>query len=308
MSDTIEYPESTMVVMPTIGKFIVRIKRNNNIRTGKLDYYMILIGTDPKNACVNIRAPHNRDEPMKLAYVTSEVECRLDNITPMKGLATVQMIQLGITIARKLCPKATMMELEDYSHFKCSSPDGVLKMALPAFYFAFHRKTWYEDKFGATLKSPKNREQYECGIMNMDNSEKKPGDFNFGTNALNDILIPLYDECPTWGVFFQRIAKKYKNDKCWIVQPWIDEAMRHIFEGSIYDLRDWELNVTKIPEISYYEIDEAVPQLGGEWNPVLERVIHRPFFYQSFHCTNYKKALRRTRGKRFAIRTRKRRS
>lgn len=311
MSDSVEYPESTMIVMPTIGKFIVRIKRNNNIRTGNLDYYMVLIGTDPKNACVNIRTPYNSAEPMKLAYVTSEVECTLDNITPMKGLATVQMIQLGITIARKLSPKSTMLELEDCSHFTCSSPEGDLKMALPAFYFAFHRKTWYEDKFGATLKSPKNREQYERAVANMDNPSKKPREFNFGTNSLNEILMPLYDECATWGTFFQRIAKKYKNDKCWVVQPWIDEAMRHIFEGSIYDMREWEFNVTKTPEIAYYVIDEPVPQLGGGWNyPVLERVVHRPFFYQAFHYVNYKKALRRTRFmKRSAIRrTRKRRA
>jgi hypothetical protein len=303
-----EYPERTFTVMPTIGKFIVHITKYYNHRSGKLDYYVVMIGNNHRNACVNIRAPYDSDEPMVLSYVTSEVACTLDNITPMKGSATVQMIQLGITIARELAPKSTQLELEDCSNFRCSSPEGdVRKMALPSFYIAFHGKTWYEDKFGAVLKDPDLRAKYEEGIRNLDNPELKPKTFRFLNKDISDLLYDMYDESRTWNEFFSRIEKKYGNKKCWVVQPWVEEAMRHVFGGLIYEMKKWIVELKNVPTISYYELSEATPMLRGGWNDMTtERVMQRTSFYPDFQTMSYKKALRGTRSaKRICVKTRR---
>jgi hypothetical protein len=304
--DDPEYPERTFVVMPTIGKFIIRIHRHNDYRTKKLDYYTIMIGNSPRDPCVTISVPYNSNEPMKLAYVTSEVECTLDNVSPIKGIATIQMIQLGITIARELSPKPITMELEDCSHFNCSTPHGIKKMALPSFYIAFHGKTWYEDKFGAQIKDPIIRQKYNDGILRLDDESAKPDNFRFGNSDIADELYDLYLKSNTWKAFFTNIDKKYKQRKCWVIQPWIEDAMRHIFkDGLIYEMKTWTFPLKNIPIISYYELSESVKHLGGGWkHSTMERIMYRTSFYP-FSIMKYKRFLRQTRSKKHKRGTRK---
>lgn len=298
-----EHAERSFIVMPTIGKFLVHVKKYYHARSGILDYYSVMIGTDPRKACVNIRAPYDSDEPLHLSYVTSEVACTLDNITPMKGLATVQMIQLGITIARELAPKSTHLELEDCSHFPCTSPEGdIRKMPLAPFYIAFHGKTWYEDKFGAVLQNPLQRAEYEVGIRNLDNPASKPKSFRFMNKDIADLLFEMYEISDTWNELFIKIEKRYGNKKCWIVQPWIEEAMSHVFGKPLYEMKKWIIDLRNVPTISYYELDDIAPTLGGGWkNPLNEGITYRTSFYPDFQTIPYKKALRRTR---FARRSR----
>jgi hypothetical protein len=287
MSDH-EYLERSFVVMHSIGKFVVHIKKVFHHRSIKLDYYMVMVGNDPINACVNIRAPFDSDEPLALAYVTSEVACTLDNIMPTKGVVTVQMIQLGITIARELSPRSTYMELDDCSHFMCSTPDGkVRRMALPSFYMAFHGKTWYEDKFGAILKDPVMRTEYEMGIANLDNPESKPAMFRFLNQDITNILSDMYDSCGSWNEFFRKIEKKYGDKKCWAIQPWIETAISHIFGGPI-DMKRWIVDLKSVPKLSYCELNETVPMLGDGWdNPITERVMQRASFYTDLNLMSY---------------------
>ena len=200
-------------VIPTIGKFKITITPTYDFYDKKkINHYVLNVGGN-YDKCVNITIhPENSPKNKELILSWTEVigkECTLDGQI-IKGDSTVQMALLAFTLAKEIAPYAEYITLKDMSYFPCSSPDGKKKISLPPYHIAFYGKTWYEDKFKATMLNTSDYEKYKLCIKSIDNKDLKPSYFNFGNNQIRDILVPLYTEATTWKCFFKLTFSKSK--------------------------------------------------------------------------------------------------
>jgi hypothetical protein len=250
-------------VIPTIGTFNISINEEHDDF-----YYMSVGGAGKQFRCVNISVPKKESNNTAIiSYTESKDGCTIDG-AKIKGDATRQMILLGITIARELSPHITHIDLDDMSHFYCKLPDeGVKKVPLHCFFFAFHGKTWYEEKFNAIIKNEELWRKYEIAKMNMTEPSKKPAAFYFLNDSLNKILQPIFTQSVTWRDFFDRIDIVYGKNKCVIVYPWLREVLStYIFDNYLF-IEGLKLTIAindeNTPMIRYYQVNK---ERGGGRN------------------------------------------
>lgn len=245
-------------IIPTIGQFKITITPEYNPRNkSNILYYILNVGGN-FDKCVNLTL-HPKDSPDSKKIILSwteiiDKECTV-NSQIIKGQATITMLNLAFTIAKQFAPYAEYVLFHDMSYFYCDTPEGNKKISLPPYHIAFHDKTWYEDKFKATMTNEDNYIKYKQYIKNMYKEEILYETFNFGNVHIKEILYPLYIEAKTWKQFFKLINNKYPNNKCILMYPWINNAMNIIFEGNaIYAGQEWKILLSNIPKIHYYEI------------------------------------------------------
>jgi hypothetical protein len=248
-------------VIPTIGQFKVTVTPHYDFYDKtKISFYILNIG-GVSDKCVNITI-HSEDSPRRKEFILSWAEvlgkgCTI-NSQVIRGDSTVQMVQLGFTIAKEIAPYAEYVTLSDMSYFICNTPDGKKKMSLPPFHIAFYDKTWYEDKFGAVMIHDKDYIEYRGYVENLYKEGIMPPDFDFGNMRIRELLYPLYSDSKTWKQFFQLIEKYYKKEKCAMMYPWIHNAMKLIFEGNqAYVGQDWKIVLKSIPMIHYYQVNKS---------------------------------------------------
>lgn len=248
-------------VIPTIGKFKITITPEYDFfDKSKIAFYIINVGGN-YDKCVNLTV-HPEYSPYRDKIILSwaeveDKECTVDSQL-IKGSATITMLNLAFSIAREIAPQAKYISLNDMSYFYCDTPDGKKKVSLPPFNIAFHDKTWYEDKFNATMTNEENYIKYKQYIKNMYKENFMPTTFDFGNNIIKDMLSPLYYQSKTWKDFFNSISKKYSTTKCTLMYPWINNAMNNIFEGNaIYAGHEWTILLNNIPKIYYYQMKET---------------------------------------------------
>jgi hypothetical protein len=256
-------------VIPTIGQFKVSVTPYYNFYDKtQIEYSVLNVGGE-FDKCVNLTF-HAEGSPRSTEAILSWAEvinksCTTDS-QAIKGDATVKMVQLACTILRDIAPYVTWISLSDMSFFMCDTPEGKRKVALPPFHIAFHDKTWYEDKFHATLLDPHDHQRYRECVQAL-HTDPKPGRFEFINDRLTEILSPLYTSSATWKEFFTLIEKHYPRDKCAIVYPWIESALSHVFKenggGDLYVGKDWKIDLKPIPKIHYYEVDPKKKHGGG---------------------------------------------
>lgn len=257
---------SEFYVIPTIGAFKVEVKPQKF--SDKILYTTLSVGGNT-DKCVNLTIyPSSSPDSKKIVLSWTEVidkSCTV-NSQAVKGSKTIEMLNLGFTIAKEIAPYAEFATLNDMSYFNCDTPDGKIKVSLPPYYIAFHNKIWYEDKFKAVMINEEDYKKYKTYIQNMYKENLMPETFNFGNTELNEILYPLYIASKTWKEFFNLIGKQYPNEKCVLMYPWINNAMNIIFEGNqLFVGYEWKINLSNIPKIHYYEVDKIFKQ-GGKYN------------------------------------------
>jgi hypothetical protein len=251
-------------VIPTIGKFKVTVTTTYDVYDkSKVLYYILNIG-GAYNKCVNItirpaESPRNKEIILSWAEVIGKL-CTT-NSQEIKGEATIEMVNLAFTIAQEIAPYAEYATLSDMSFFMCSVPDNgsnskkKIKVSLPPYYIAFHDKTWYEDKFGATMINDEEYKKYRANIENMYKEGLLPDSFYFGNDRLREILYPLYSKARTWKEFFMLIEEAYPKTKCTLMYPWLHNAMSIIFQGIYtYAGSTWKIDLSKIPRVHYYQL------------------------------------------------------
>ncbi len=256
-------------VIPTIGQFKVSVTPYYHFYDKtKIEYSVLNVGGG-FDKCVNITY-HSEDSPRNTEAILSWAEvinksCTTDS-QAIKGDATVKMVQLAFTILQEIAPYVTWISLRDMSFFMCDTPEGKRKVALPPFHIAFHDKTWYEDKFHATLLDPNDHQRYRACVQAL-HTDPKPGRFEFINDRLTELLAPLYTSSATWKEFFTWIEKHYPRDKCALVYPWIESALSHVFKenggGDLYTGKEWKIDLKPIPKIHYYEVDPKKKHSGG---------------------------------------------
>jgi hypothetical protein len=114
--------------------------------------------------CIEMSVIFNNGKPtgVKINNILSEPECGV--LTLMEQDKTEYMIKCALQFIKNFddFKDINTFELDDMSHIYCDIDSvnysktyiprkGKYKLGLPFFYIAYHQKSWYEDKFGATL-------------------------------------------------------------------------------------------------------------------------------------------------------------
>jgi hypothetical protein len=181
------------------------------------------------------------------------------NEKEIKGNKTVQMTDLAFSILRKNYPERnTIVTLLDDSGFTWKGKKNKsYKTNFLKGYLLIHRKTWYEDKFNATMRDPDIYRAYrEKADKNFDDPSKKPAKFNFINDDAKEKLEPLYNNSTTWAEFIDKFINTYNDEKYVLMYDWYRQAIYTIFDGMEIN-QNWQIDISKRPHI------ECKPMSGG---------------------------------------------
>ena len=228
-----------------------------------------MISVGGKNFCAQVVYKGEQGADSELSWLgTEKGGCELDD-RRISGTATVSMVHLAVQYLRADYPTLEKIHLIDSSTYKCRLPDGSLRpISLMKSYFLFYGSTFYESRFGAVPRYDANgiQEKFREG---RSSPSTKPVNFDFNNQDLNRILRPLYDESPTWGEFFRRIAEKYGDKKCAMIYPWYLHALAHICpeEMPVH----WTIDITQFPRIEVTMVGGArrrTRKRTQKWHPL----------------------------------------
>ena len=241
------YPEE-LLVRTDKGSFHLTLSPYRNRDTSTIETYTISIGSKDTK-CIQLTIP-TREMPSTvghLLWVQSDTEYSLEKFCE-KGFAQ-HILSLGCTIARDMNPQLDTLYLDDTSSFTCALPGGAKhKVPMKEFHLAFHRATWYEYYFKATLR--KDHSTYLALKENF--MRAKPPTFSFVHPDLQEELQELYKGTDTWHAFFEQISSRYGKKKCAVVYPWITNAMYSIFDdNNIFDNIKWQISLSTIPLVEF---------------------------------------------------------
>lgn len=221
------------VCKPDFGGFKIKVD-NTNINVGGNNY------------CVNLILRENKTELYWLK--TEEGGSELDD----KIFSQQNMVDVAFSIFRKYYPdRQQVVELLDDSGFNWKDKkDKKYKINFLKCYLLLHRKTWYEDKFNATIADSKIYSEYKIKAENnFDDPGKKPTYFDFRNNEIKSELEPLYNSSNTWGEFIDKLVEKYKENKYRMIYDWYRYAICIIFDGMEIN-QDWKIDISKRPYIN----------------------------------------------------------
>jgi hypothetical protein len=244
------------------GTFRVTISDDNDHDT--MSRRVTKLGTNisigGKNTCVFFSVPVDKNTAYLSNLKTTDGGCEItDKI--ISGKNTVGMVNLGITIIRKIAPHIQYIRLEDMSDFPCKFDNGsVVGISMMLYELAFYQQAYYERRFGAYLLNDTMRKMYEdykSGFL-----EHLPNDFSFNNKDLEDILRPLYLESKNWKEFFDKVHEL--PNVCQILFPWYRSAMMIIFKGVSFERQVWYIDLKNNSHIFPVEYTVLKEQKGGK--------------------------------------------
>lgn len=233
----------------------------------KVEPDQILVGG--KNYCVHIAL---RADSTYLAWLsTDEGGCELDNKT-IRRESTVRMVDLAFSLVRQYHPERTIVTFLDNSGFSWDGPRRrKLKVTFLEGYLLLHRKTWYEEKFGATMEDDDRYATYRhMADHNFDDPSKKKDNFSFV--SAEQELLPLYRESRTWGEFIQKFIAKYDKNKYVLMYDWYRKAIYDIFDGLEIN-QNWKIDIQHRP------MYRCLAQEGGHRGKTIKRGRGTPKYY-----------------------------
>jgi hypothetical protein len=218
------------------------------------------IKVDPMNihvggtkSCVTIAISNDKTELGWLG--TEEGSCTLD-YRVIQGADTIRMLDLAFSLLRKYFPTRNIVTLFDDSGAYITDRTGKrIKVRFSSAYCMLYGKTWYEDKFGATMIDMDDYIAYRHEVdNNFDDPSKKPASFDFG--SVNDELQPLYQTSATWREFMDKIKRHYPGKlKYKIMAEWHLKAFYKVIKRTPSPF--WKIDITNRP------IYECNPLEGG---------------------------------------------
>jgi hypothetical protein len=263
--ETILYPKRQVIISEG-AIYRLHIHQNTNRNTGAVESYNLNLGGKTRK-CFNMIIPgvqSNKTDGF-LSWVEAHDECSFERFLTKKAIQ--HMILLGISIARSMNPNLKKIYFDDVSNITCTFPDGrEQKVPMKPFHLAFHQATWYEYYFDAKLV--KDYDAYVALKANFRDPSKKPSTFDFKHPDLQMKLEPLYAQSETWEEFFTDITSMYKDKKCTVLYPWLNDALYIIFENNPYFESvkwyiDLEENTRKNKTASVYFESYEDKQEGG---------------------------------------------
>lgn len=181
---------------------------------------MIYLGGS-KYYCISVGLNNNGDD----LFIKSDKECVLHNNYPNIKIGDDMMYAL-------LYYLKTIYKICEFS-FNDKSSDKIYG-SLPIYSLAFFQKTWYENKFGATLKNNTIKMIYEKTKLNFYSNTFKKDKRDLLTILLksknNDTsIMQIYDKVDTIKDFFDIIKEKIESkeiDFKKIIQSWLEDFIR----------------------------------------------------------------------------------
>ena len=235
----------------------------------KTDFGKFKFRVDDKNInvggrtfCVNIALYENETSLYWLKTDTSAHELNLDphnmwddeggcELTDkeIRGTDTVKMTDLAFSLLRKYYPARTApVTILDDSGVSWKDKRGKkYKTNFLKGYLLLHGKTWYEDKFNATMCNDEIYAEYRAKAdKNFNDPSKKPTTFNFMSSEAREKLEPLYKDSNTWAEFITKFKNMYGDEKYKLMNDWYRQAIYVIFDGMEIN-QDWKIDISKRP-------------------------------------------------------------
>lgn len=211
------------------------------------------IGGDYDN-CIGVSYTYNNNKPVsaKIPHALYEPECSIGSNLE-KGIGTVLMMKTLLRYVHNKIPSITTFQFDDMSHIDCipkntnKQPPRPSKKPLSLAYLsiAYNSKTWYEEKFNATLIDSKKYSSYREKISFLKDQHEKVEFTKFLEIAKPPIdqisyLESIYIKSKTYREFFDAIPKAHRCD---ILSPWLVQFMEYYLKG-VFSTNDWQINVT----------------------------------------------------------------
>jgi hypothetical protein len=271
--------EETYKVKTSVGTFHVE-KTVGRSYSGKLQAEYLHIGAT--NKCVMFSWKVDSPEVVELQWLnTLGQHCEVSGID-IKGPKTTHLFHLAVTLLRQYTP-VKRIELQDNSKFPCKLPDGTIERpSLKHYYYMFHGKTWYEDRFGAIPDSEDERKRYESAKSHRTDPEFKPKveAFPFFNRDIESLLAPIYERTKTWKDFLDEV--KEIKEYCILTYPWYMQAVRAM-RITIPD--QWRIDIgDEYPTVEFTRI------VGGGGTRKARRLRHR-HDYSYYDTPNYSNLL-----------------
>ena len=179
---------------------------------------------------------------------TDQGGCELDSKLIRKE-STVQMVDLAFSLLRTYFPGRNMITLMDGSGFSWEGPRRTkYKVNFLNGYALLYGKTWYEDKFGATMVDEHAYQRYREQIaIGFDDPSRKPSVFSFGRAEAE--MMPLYQSSTTWREFVEKLKTTYPEDKYKHMLDWYRQAVFYILGGMEIN-QNWKIDLSTRPMYS----------------------------------------------------------
>jgi hypothetical protein len=220
-----------------------------------------LLSIGGANTCVFFSIPNDKDTAHLVNLKTKGGGCELTGKL-ISGQNTIGMVNLGLTIIRKIAPHIQFIRLEDMSDFPCKMENGKEVGISMIFYsLVLYQQSYYEKRFGAYLKNEVLRtmyEEYKSGF-----EDPLPTNFSFNNRDLEILLRPFYEESTNWKEFFQKVSTL--PNVCQVLFSWYRTAIMIIFKGVSFERQEWIIDLYNNPSLILVEYTEdKLTQKGGK--------------------------------------------
>jgi hypothetical protein len=231
--------------------------------------YTIKIGGKHYLDCINISISIQNGvvTNAKIGHIQSEPECGFGTL--LENGETIEFIKGALQFCKIKFPTMQYIELDDMSNIDC----GISKdkehprrpekpFSLPHFSIARTGKTWYENRFGATLIDNRLYTKYRSAIENLNT----PVGISFETfcakaqftDTQASILKPFYSPEQTWMDFFNAIPK---SKQCDAFFNWLPSFITGLIQNTFVPY-SWVIDMSALGEVSLALVDEPVLQGG----------------------------------------------
>ena len=169
----------------------------------------------------------------------------------IRGINTVAMADLGFTILRQLYPSVEpILHLRDSSKFACRLPDDTsVSVSSMTYHLLLYGKTYYQDRFHATLLYPESEPAYRAFVEARKNPKYFNKNYDFRNDDLNDAFKTLRESSNNWGEFFEQLKHKYNDNTCTLMYSWCMDVFSMLAKVPIHT--DWVIDMNTRPMIDY---------------------------------------------------------
>ncbi len=234
-------PQDIFVAKTKVGNFKV-----------KYDFNTIFVGG--KKYCITLA---NRNTYGYLDRLETENgECELDG-KQIRRDNTIHMTDLAFTIIKEINPTIQIVTFIDDSHITYMDNNKKNGVLLLSAYVLLYQKTYYEQKFNATMQDAEKYKEYvQLRTKGFNDPSMKPPTFDFLDTEIQYKLEPLYKATNTWYSFIELLKLTYKDTNIYkMIRPWYRHALHIIFQG-VDITQFWQIDITNRPIIQYTRIEK----------------------------------------------------
>ena len=195
-----------------------------------------------------------------------------------RGVGTVKMVRVALSfMVTKYLKWFSDITLDDASLTECRFGNDVRMISLMYSYIAVNGQTWYEQKFGATLKY--HHDLYAARIQKLVDRDFKAGiafytlPISLATTDEEEVktIEDAWERAHTVQQFFRDLQATFKKEYCRITFRWLDLIIDNVvLEGTAGVGARWVVNPATFQRVPFVEEetdvalpDDVAPMVGG---------------------------------------------